>query len=423
MPPTTARPDGTTLLVRYGEVRGVTEGLCRPLAVEDHVIQAMPDVSPTRWHLAHVTWFFETFVLAPHLAGYEPLDPAYHFLFNSYYNAVGPQFARAARGHLSRPTVAEVYAYRAWVDRAMGRLLESGSESTLAAVEPLIVLGLHHEQQHQELILTDIKYNLAINPLRPAYHPELVPRGTQTPVPEWRRFTGGLQPVGHDGPGFAFDNEAPRHMVYLRPFRLATRPVTNGEYLEFIDAGGYRTWSHWLSEGWRTIQEQKWHAPLYWERREDEWWTQTLSGLQPLDPHAPVTHVSYFEADAYARWRGARLPSEQEWEHAAAPEPVRGNFQDAGVFHPLPAPAGEDGFVQLFGDVWEWTQSAYAPYPGFQPAPGAVGEYNGKFMVSQMVLRGGSCVTPQSHIRASYRNFFPPDARWQFSGIRLAEDA
>jgi ergothioneine biosynthesis protein EgtB len=421
--PTTARPDGTTLLARYGEFRRATEGLCRPLAVEDHVIQAMADVSPTRWHLAHVTWFFETFVLAPHLPGYEPLDAAYQFLFNSYYNAVGPQFARGARGHLSRPTVAEVYAYRAWVDRAMGRLLESQSEASLGALEALIELGLQHEQQHQELILTDIKYNLAVNPLRPAYHHCPPGRGTETPLLGWRRFAGGLQPIGHDGTGFAFDNEAPRHMVYLRPFRLATRPVTNGEFLEFIDAGGYGTWSHWLSEGWRTVQEQGWRAPLYWEQREGAWWTQTLSGLQPLDPHAPVTHVSYFEADAYARWRGARLPSEQEWEHAAAAEPVRGNFQDAGTFHPLPAPTDADGLVQLFGDVWEWTQSAYSPYPGFQPAPGAVGEYNGKFMVNQMVLRGGSCVTPQSHIRASYRNFFPPDARWQFSGIRLAEDA
>jgi ergothioneine biosynthesis protein EgtB len=423
MLPTTARPVGTTLLARYGEIRRVTEGLCRPLAVEDHVIQAMPDVSPTRWHLAHVTWFFETFVLGPYLPGYQPLDAAYQLLFNSYYNAVGPQFLRAARGHLSRPTVAEVYAYREWVDRAMIRLLESGIVGSRAELEPLVELGLQHEQQHQELILTDIKYNFSVNPLRPAYHACPLPRGTRAADRRWRRFAGGLQPIGHDGIGFAFDNEAPRHMVYLRPFRLASRPVTNGEYLEFVDAGGYRTWSHWLSEGWRTVQDRGWEAPLYWERREGDWWTQTLSGLQPLDPHAPVTHVSYFEADAYARWRGARLPSEQEWEHGAATEPVRGNFQETGVFQPLPAPADGDGLEQLFGDVWEWTQSAYLPYPGFRPAPGAVGEYNGKFMVNQMVLRGGSCVTPQSHIRPSYRNFFPPDARWQFSGVRLAEDA
>jgi ergothioneine biosynthesis protein EgtB len=407
-------------MARYGDVRRLTERLCWPLPVEDHVVQAMPDVSPTKWHLAHVSWFFETFLLRPHLSAYEPLNPSYEFLFNSYYNAVGPQFARPERGHLSRPTVAEVYAYRAHVDKGMAALLESSRATVLV---PLVELGLNHEQQHQELILTDIKYNLAVNPLRPAYHTVAPPRGAATPVLEWLHDSGGLQPVGHDGTGFAFDNEWPRHTTYLRPFRIALRPVTNGEYLAFMDAGGYRTWSHWLSEGWRTVQERGWQAPLYWERIDGEWWTQTLSGRERLDPHAPVTHVSYYEADAYAQWRGARLPTEQEWEHVAARQPVRGNLQEAGVYHPISAPAGADGPAQMFGDVWEWTQSPYAPYPGYRPAPGAVGEYNGKFMVSQMVLRGGSCVTPSSHIRATYRNFFPPDARWQFSGIRLAEDA
>jgi ergothioneine biosynthesis protein EgtB len=416
-------PDRSTLLARYHDVRRTTERLCRPLSAEDHVVQAMPDVSPTKWHLAHVSWFFETFVLEPHLPGYAPRDPAYRVLFNSYYNGVGPQFSRPDRGHLSRPTVAEVLDYRAWVDEGMITLLERGDETWLAATAPLLELGLNHEQQHQELILTDIKYNLGVNPLRPAYHAVTLPRGAATPRLSWGEHVGGLHPIGHDGRGFAFDNEGPRHTVYLRPFRLADRPVTSGEYLHFIDAGGYDTATLWLSEGWRAVQEHAWRAPLYWERRDGAWFTQTLSGLLPLDSHAPVTHVSYFEADAYARWRGVRLPTEQEWEHAATAAPIVGNFQDSGVFHPLPA-AGHDGaLAQLFGDVWEWTRSAYAPYPGYRPPSGAVGEYNGKFMVSQMVLRGGSCATPRSHLRASYRNFFPPDARWQFSGIRLADDA
>jgi ergothioneine biosynthesis protein EgtB len=414
--------DRQALLARYEEVRQTTERLCRPLCPEDHVVQAMPDVSPTKWHLAHVSWFFETFLLAPNLPGYTPLNPAYRVLFNSYYNGVGPQFARPDRGHLSRPTVAEVQVYRAWVDQGMAALLEHGDAARLAALAPLLELGLNHEQQHQELILTDIKYNLAVNPLHPAYHAIAPARAMATRPLGWREFAGGLQAIGHDGVGFAFDNEWPRHTVFLRPFRLGDRLVTNGEYLEFIEAGGYRDATPWLSEGWRTVQERAWQAPLYWEHVDGAWWTQTLSGFLPLDPHGPVTHVSYYEADAYARWRGARLPSEPEWEHAAADAPVRGNFQDTGVFHPLPA-AAEGGLGQIFGDAWEWTQSAYAPYPGYRPPPGAVGEYNGKFMVSQMVLRGGSCVTPQSHMRVSYRNFFPPDARWQFSGIRLADDA
>jgi ergothioneine biosynthesis protein EgtB len=421
---TTPPIERSALLARYHDVRRTTERLCRPLGAEDHVVQAMPDVSPTKWHLAHVSWFFETFLLAPNLPGYAPLNPAYRVLFNSYYNGIGPQFSRPDRGHLSRPTVAEVLTYRGWVDRGMATLLERGDETRLAALASLLELGLNHEQQHQELILTDIKYNLAVNPLHPAYHGVTLVRGAATRPLGWREHAGGLQPIGHDGLGFAFDNERPRHTVYLRPFRVADRLVTNGEYLEFVDAGGYREAAPWLSEGWRAVQERGWQAPLYWERVDDAWWTQTLSGFLPLDPHAPVAHVSYFEADAYARWHGARLPSEPEWEHAAADTPVVGNFQDAGVFHPLPAGLDDNrALVQVFGDVWEWTQSAYAPYPGYRPAPGAVGEYNGKFMVSQMVLRGGSCVTPQSHIRVSYRNFFPPDARWQFSGIRLADDA
>jgi ergothioneine biosynthesis protein EgtB len=413
--------DRSALLARYHEVRRTTERLCAPLSPEDQVVQAMPDVSPTKWHQAHVSWFFDTFLLEPELAGYAPRHPAYRVLFNSYYNGVGPQFSRPDRGHLSRPSVTEVQAYRAWVDDGIAALVERTPAARLAALVPLLELGLHHEQQHQELILTDIKYNLGVNPLHPAYHAVTPPRGTPPPRPGWAAHAGGLQPVGHAGEGFAFDNEGPRHTVFLQPFRLADRLVTNGEYLSFIEAGGYGTAPLWLSEGWRTVQERGWQAPLYWARRDGAWWTQTLSGLLPLDPHAPLAHVSYFEADAYARWRQARLPTEQEWEHAARDAPVRGNLQDTGIFHPLPISV--TGGDQTFGDVWEWTQSAYTPYPGYRAVPGAVGEYNGKFMVSQLVLRGGSCVTPASHIRASYRNFFPPDARWQFSGIRLASDA
>ena len=420
----TATPvDRSALLARYHDVRRATERLCQPLSVEDHVVQAMPDVSPTKWHLAHVSWFFETFLLEPYLDGYVPRHSAYRVLFNSYYNGVGAQFSRFDRGHLSRPTVAEVGAYRAWVDDGMTALLEHGDASRLASLTPLLDLGLNHEQQHQELILTDIKYNLAVNPLLPAYHATVPPAGTATRQLAWRRYVGGLQPIGHCGEGFAFDNEGPRHTVYLQSFRLADRLVTNGEYLEFIDAGGYRTAALWLSEGWRVVQERSWQMPLYWEQRSGAWHTQTLSGPRPLDLHGPVVHVSYYEADAYTRWRGFRLPSEQEWEHAAADVPIAGHFQERGVFHPLPPAADGDGLAQLFGDAWEWTQSSYAPYPGYRAAPGAIGEYNGKFMVNRLVLRGGSCVSPESHLRATYRNFFPPDARWQFSGIRLAADA
>ena len=406
------------LLGRYRDVRATTEALCRPLHAEDYVLQAMPDVSPTRWHLAHVSWFFETFLLEPHLADYRALDPRYRVLFNSYYNAVGPQFSRPDRGHLSRPTVAQVYAYRTHVDRAMSILLGSPLPEPVAA---LVELGLQHEQQHQELILTDIKFNLGVNPLRPSCYPVTIPAGARPSAVDWIDVPGGVVWIGHGGAGFAFDNEAPRHRVLLAPYRLATRPVTNGEYREFIEAGGYRDWRWWTSEGWRVAQERRWDAPLYWERVDGAWQVFTLAGSVALDDAAPVAHVSWFEADAYARWRDARLPTEAEWEHAAAELAIDGHFQESGLYHPLPAPAGP-GLRQMFGDVWEWTQSAYTPYPGFRPMTGEASEYNGKFMVNQLVLRGGSCATPRSHIRASYRNFFPPDARWQFSGIRLAAD-
>jgi ergothioneine biosynthesis protein EgtB len=419
----------TTLLKTYQDVRATTEALCRPLAIEDYVLQAMPDVSPTRWHLAHVTWFFETFLLEPSLPGYRVRDPRYRVLFNSYYNAVGPQFSRPDRGHLSRPTVAEVYAYRAHVDEGMTCLIETIADDGVAA---LVELGLHHEQQHQELILTDIKFNLGLNPLRPAVHDLRIPRGPEAPPLGWVEHRGGIVWIGHDSSGFSFDNECPRHRALLEPYRIADRLVTSGEFLEFVDAGGYTDWRWWTSEGWRVARERGWQAPLYWEREAGAWHVYTLSGLVPLDPDAPVAHVSWFEADAYARWRDARLPTEAEWEAAAAdlvvghggPQhdgpPLAGNFVESGAHHPLPARAADPAPRQMFGDVWEWTASAYTPYPGYRPVDNAASEYNGKFMVNQMVLRGGSCATPGAHVRASYRNFFPPDARWQFSGIRLA---
>ena len=411
-----------TLIAEYQDARQTTERLCEPLAVEDYVVQAMPDVSPAKWHLAHVSWFFETFLLKRHLPGYRPLDPKYEYLFNSYYGSVGPQYLRTHRGHLARPTVAEVYEYRSHVDRAISELVEITEPERLPGIGSLIALGVNHEQQHQELLLTDIKYNMAVNPLRPAYYERRPPQLDSAPL-QWVEFEPGLHMVGHDGSGFAFDNEWPRHRTYNGPYRLASRLTTNGEYLEFIDSGGYERRDLWLSDGWKVVQDQGWSAPLYWEKVDGRWWTQTLSGMLPVDDHAPLVHVSYYEADAYARWTHKRLPTEHEWEQAAEGQPMDGNLLESGVYHPLSANGDNGDLKQLIGDVWEWTQSPYVAYPGFRPFEGDIGEYNGKFMVNQMVLRGGSCATPQSHIRATYRNFCPPDARWQFSGIRLAEDA
>lgn len=406
---------------RYRAVRRFTEALCTPLAVEDYVVQTMTDVSPTKWHLAHTTWFFETFVLAPHATGYRPFHPQYAYLFNSYYVQAGERHCRDRRGYLSRPTVEEVYRYRAYVDEHMTRLLETAGTATRQAIEPLVEIGLHHEQQHQELLLTDIKHVFSVNPLRPAYA-ALQPRPS-APAPPlgWVAFGEGLHTFGHEGEGFAYDNEGPRHRAFLHAFELATRPVTCGEYLAFMDDGGYRRPELWLSEGWATAQAGGWTEPFYWERHDGQWYHYTLSGLRPIDEAEPVCHVSYFEADAYARWVGARLPEEREWELAARSVPVAGNFVEDGHYHPVPAVPGE-GLLQLFGDLWEWTRSPYAPYPGYEPAPGALGEYNGKFMCNQFVLRGGSCATSRTHIRPTYRNFFPPAATWQFTGIRLARD-
>jgi ergothioneine biosynthesis protein EgtB len=405
----------SSLLDRYHQVRHLSERLCQPLAIEDYGIQSMPDVSPPKWHLAHTTWFFETFLLTTYLPGYPVFHPQFGYLFNSYYEAVGARHPRAERGLLSRPTVAEVYAYRAHVDRSMELLLTTTTDNPDLAA--LITLGLHHEQQHQELLLTDIKHILALNPLRPAYRDDLIAANPPAKPFQWLEYSGGLYAIGHHGDEFAFDNESPRHQTYLQDYKLADRLVTNGEYLEFIQAGGYQQSVHWLAAGWTTVQTAGWQAPLYWEQIDGDWWVMTLGGLRRLDETEPVCHVSFYEADAYASWRGQRLPTEAEWEVATVGVDLTGNFLDRDRLHPSPCPAGSQ---QFFGDAWEWTQSAYLPYPGFKIAPGAIGEYNGKFMCNQMVLRGGSCATSAEHIRSTYRNFFPPDARWQFTGIRLA---
>ncbi|HYL33819.1 MAG TPA: ergothioneine biosynthesis protein EgtB [Stellaceae bacterium] len=432
---------------RFADCRARSEALAAPLLPEDQVVQSMPDVSPTKWHLAHVTWFWETFLLAPHLAGYRAFDPAYNHLFNSYYEAIGPRHPRPARGLLSRPGVAEIARYRAHVTAAMERLIATADAASFAALAPLIELGIAHEEQHQELILMDIKHVFAQSPLKPAYKSPAPKAARAAPPLEWRPLAGGLIEIGHDGAGFAFDNEGPRHKVWLEPFRLATRLVTNGEYVAFVADGGYRRPEFWLSDGWASVNASCWEAPLYWRQDGDRWFEFTLAGSVPLDPSAPVVHVSHYEADAFARWAGRRLPTEAEWEIAAADLAIEGNFLDSGVLHPMPAkpnepspPLGGEGRVrglrspdadqaasapallQMFGDCWEWTQSAYAPYPGFRAPEGAIGEYNGKFMSGQMVLKGGCAVTPAGHLRASYRNFFPPAARWCFGGIRLAEN-
>jgi ergothioneine biosynthesis protein EgtB len=409
-----------TLQERFTQIRQTSMKITSWLSAEDHMLQSMPEASPVKWHLAHTTWFFETFVLLPHLPGYKPFDERYQYLFNSYYKQLGSHPYRGSRGLLSRPSLDEVHAYRDHIDRALLALLDRPTDSVAALVE----LGLNHEQQHQELILTDIKHALWSSPLRP----ETVSSRrslNSTPPLHWTDFDGGIHAIGHADDGFSFDNESPRHEVLLQPFRIASRDVTNAEYLEFMRDNGYKRPELWLSDGWDAVGAQGWSAPLYWEQDSEGAWQHFVldgtsgAGMKVVDPAEPVCHVSFYEADAYARWSGARLATEEEWEVAAAQMPSKGSFLEDYAFHPKPAHG--KGNQQIFGDVWQWTASPYVAYPGFKPAAGLIGEYNGKFMCNQLVLRGGSCVTPASHIRASYRNFFPPQARWQFSGIRLAK--
>lgn len=416
-----------TLSERYAAIRAQTEQLCAPLQIEDYVVSSMVDVSPTKWHLAHTSWFFETFVLREHWPSYVPRDDRYAYLFNSYYVQAGERHCRAQRGLVTRPTVEEVYGYRAHVDDAMRALLDVIGGDSAHPAAPVIELGLNHEQQHQELLLTDIKHVFWTNPLRPAYVPRVLEAGGETPALAWLAVSEGVYRIGHDpdggDAGFSFDNEGPAHRVFAESFALASRPVTNAEYLEFVEDGGYRTAPLWLSNGWATVQQRGWTAPLYWESTDGAWTEFTLAGTRPLDPAEPVCAISYYEADAFARWAGYRLPTEMEWEIVAASAPIEGRFVEAGLFHPGPAGATAAAAQQLYGDVWQWTQSPYVAYPGYAPAPGAIGEYNGKWMSDQWVLRGASCATPRSHARRTYRNFFPSDARWQFAGIRLAKDA
>ncbi len=429
---------GHDLAARYAAVRAATDWLAAPLSPEDSAVQAMPDASPAKWHLAHTSWFFETFVLERAVAGFRPFHPDFRVLFNSYYNSLGAMHPRAERGLVTRPGLAEVRAYRAHVDREMAALLASRQGSLAPSLTrelaALVEVGLQHEQQHQELILTDLKYLLSRNPLAPVYrerrsHPAAAaPRSGPAPL-GWKRFASGIDEIGFAGDGFSFDNEGPRHQVYLQPFELGTRLVTAGEYQEFMADGGYSRPELWLADGWAEVRSRGLAAPLYWEERDGSWVAFTLAGERPVDAAEPVCHLSFYEADAYARWAGGRLPTEAEWEVAAAGTPIAGNFVDSQRLHPaaLPAPesraAGQPELAQLYGDVWEWTASPYVAYPGYHPPAGALGEYNGKFMCNQLVLRGGSCATPASHIRPTYRNFFPPGARWQFSGLRLARDA
>jgi ergothioneine biosynthesis protein EgtB len=420
--------DADVLLGRYRAVRGFTESLAEPLEKEDCVVQTVGNVSPTKWHLAHTSWFFETFILREHDPGYESIDEEYAYLFNSYYLQAGPRHCRDQRGYISRPTVAAVHDFRKHVDEHMQALLDRADDEHIRKLAPLVEIGLYHEQQHQELLLTDIKHVFSVNPLRPAYRDDLTPHDTpHVPDLHWTRFEEGLYEIGYGGDGFHYDNEAPRHREYLYPFEMASRPVTNGEFMEFIEDGGYERSPLWLSEGWAAVQENDWSAPFYWERHDGQWYTYTLGGMREINPAEPVCHVSLFEADAYAKWAGARLPTEAEWEVAAAETdtPVRGNFADDERFHPQPVRRNDpDGpFTQLYGDVWEWTRSQYEPYPGFEPLEGGLGEYNGKFMCNQFVARGGSCATHSSHVRPTYRNFFEPEATWQFFGFRLARDA
>ncbi|HYF03657.1 MAG TPA: ergothioneine biosynthesis protein EgtB [Patescibacteria group bacterium] len=418
----------TELFQYFLKIRNKTEEICAPLAIEDYVVQPVIDVSPPKWHLAHTTWFFETFVLKAFKKDYREFHRTYNFLFNSYYESIGERTDRAQRGYMTRPTVQEILTYRAYVNENINELLLKNGAEGFKKISELIILGLNHEQQHQELLVTDLKYILlASNPLYPVYREDLFkkqPFKSESSKSTFIEIPGGMTEIGYKGDGFFWDNEQPVFTTFISDFSIQNRPVTNREYIEFMDAGGYENFRYWLSEAWMMVETEQWKSPMYWEKIDGEWHEITLGGVRKVEPDAPVCHVNYFEADAYASWAKKRLPTEFEWEYACnvlKAEVRDGNFLDNDNYHPLPADTFKNGASQLLGDIWEWTGSAYLAYPGFRPQEGALGEYNGKFMINQMVLRGGSCATPRDHIRSTYRNFFPPDKRWQFSGIRLAE--
>jgi ergothioneine biosynthesis protein EgtB len=411
----------TDTVTRLQKIRSQTEHICKPLEPEDTVVQPMIDVSPPKWHMAHTTWFFEEFVLKPNLPNYKVFHPSYSYLFNSYYNSVGNRVQRAERSTLTRPPLRDIYSYRSYVNEHLTKLLENPDERNLSKLMPVLELGLQHEQQHQELLLTDIKYILSTNPLLPVYTPAKTSEKAEHVPATFLDVPGGIYKIGYQGDGFCFDNELGVHEVLIQDFQVMNRLVTNGEYLEFMESGGYTDFRFWLDEGFSLVKTLNWESPLYWIKQEGQWHRYSLHGLEELDLNKPVTHISFYEASAYANWAGKRLLTEFEWEAASqAYPPQQGNFSDSNLLEPAAAKAGQHGLLQLYGEAWEWTYSAYHPYPGFSTAPGALGEYNGKFMINQMVLRGGSCATPSDHIRTTYRNFFHPDKRWQFNGIRLA---
>lgn len=405
----------------FNQVRNFTESIVRPLQPEDFTVQAMEDVSPPKWHLAHTTWFFERFVLKSFMKGYKEFHPRFDFLFNSYYESVGPFHPRNERGMLSRPSIDQIFDYRNYVNQHVESLLKEERSDSMDEIHALIEIGLNHEQQHQELLLTDIKYNFWKNPLQLAYQ-EYEDKAVRQTSTDYLDYEGGLIEIGHDGRSFSFDNEQPVHKVWLDPYKIATQPVSNGEFLDFIEDGGYEKPQFWLSDGWAAVKKYKWKSPLYWEKTDSGWSYFTLSGKREINPNEPVCHVSFYEAYAYASWAGKRLPTEAEWEFASKNLSIKGNFADEGHYHPTEESLDDHPVHKIYGDVWEWTGSPYSPYPRSKPLEGALGEYNAKFMCNQMVLRGGSCATSASHIRPTYRNFFQPEKRWQFSGIRLAED-
>ena len=412
------------LLQKYSDVRKFTEKLCRPLNTEDYVIQSMPDASPAKWHLAHTSWFFEEFVLRKVYSGYKSINPNYAYLFNSYYVQAGERWFRPHRGLLSRPTVEEIYEYRTYVDKHMMDFLSNAGDDQNESIYVVVNIGLNHEQQHQELLLTDIKHMFSFNPLYPEYSPKNIEQQDFHLPLSWIEFDEGISEIGHNGKGFYYDNEMPKHKEFIDKFSIASRLITNKEFIEFIEDGGYKNPVLWLSDGYAAVERGKWEAPLYWKKIEGEWWNYTLSGFRKVNPSEPVVHISYFEADAFAAWSGHRLPTEAEWEKASSIVCIEGNFVENENYHPVPLgnQISKNNLNQMFGDVWEWTRSSYSPYPGYKVPPGALGEYNGKFMSGQMVLRGGSCATSVSHIRNNYRNFFYPHSRWQFMGIRLAKN-